>query len=99
MEILKIQEKNWENVFLIRDDSIWIRWVKLSLLRREYLWPVVNVLETVLRFCLSLRETFSSLVAFTVINKYGESGVIQISALFDPIYHVACRGILSNTTS
>ena len=42
--------------------------------------------KTVLRFILSLRETFSNLITFTVINEYGKSGVIQISALFDPIY-------------
>ena len=50
--------------------------------------------QTVLRFCQSLRETFPILNAFTVITKYGKSGVIQILAMFDPIYHVACRRVL-----
>ena len=48
------------------------------------------VKKTVLRLCLSLTETFSNLIACTVINKHGKSGVIQISALFDPIYHFTC---------
>ena len=37
-------------------------------------------------------------MALTLINKYGESGVIQISALFDPIYHVAFRRVFRNGT-
>ena len=32
----------------------------------------------VLRFCISLRETFSNSIAFTVINKYGKGVVVQI---------------------
>ena len=47
---------------------------------------------------LSLRENFSNLIAFTVINKCGKSSVIQISALFDPIYHVAFRRVFWNAT-
>ena len=53
-----------------------------------------SVKKAVLRFSLSLKGTFSNLVAFAVINKYGKSGAIQISALFDPIYHVACGRFL-----
>ena len=41
---------------------------------------------------------FLNLIAFTVIKKYDKSGVIPISALFDPIYHVACRKVLWNAT-
>ena len=33
-------------------------------------------------------------MALRVINKSGKSGVIQISALFDPIYYVASRSVL-----
>ena len=60
-----------------------------SQLRRKYFWPAVN---EVLRFCLSLRETFSKLIVFTVINKYGKSGFIQISALFSIIYLLLVEG-------
>ena len=80
----KNAEKKWEKFFPFRDNCIWIDCVKLSLLRIEYLWPAVIVLKTVVIFCLSLRETFWNLIAFTVINIYGKGGVIQSSALFDP---------------
>ena len=39
-------EKNSENVFCFRDNSIGISCVKLSLLRREYLSSAVSVLTT-----------------------------------------------------
>ena len=35
---------NWENNFYFWDNFIWIGFFKFSLLRREYLWPVFNVL-------------------------------------------------------
>ena len=38
-------EKSWEKVFPFRDNSIWVCWFKLFLLRREYFWPAVNVLK------------------------------------------------------
>ena len=34
----------------------------------------------------SLREIFSNSIAFTVINKYGKGGVVQISTVFGPPY-------------
>ena len=34
--------------------------------------------ETVLRFCISLTETFCQTIDFPVINKYGKGGVSQI---------------------
>ena len=89
---LKNGEKNWEIVFLFRDDCMWNGWVKLSLLIRQYLWHAVDVLKTVLRFCLSLRESFLNLMPFTVIYKYGKSGVIQISALFIPFNILLVEG-------
>ena len=54
--------------------------------------------QTLLRFCISLRETFSSSIAFTVINKYGQGGVIQISVVFGRVYHVACQTFVLNGT-
>ena len=32
------------------------------------------------------------------MNKYSKSGVIKTSAVFDPIYHVACRKVPWNVT-
>ena len=50
--------------------------------------------KTVLRFCMSLTQTFCKSIAFTVINKYGKGGVLDISTKFEHIYHVAFRRIL-----
>ena len=36
------EEKNSEKAFSFRDNCIWIGWVKLSVLRREYLWQEVK---------------------------------------------------------
>ena len=44
--------------------------------------------ETVLRFCISLTETFCNLTDFVLINKYGKGGVVQISTVLGPVYHV-----------
>ena len=46
--------------------------------------------QTVLRFCISLRENFSDSTTFKVINEYGEGAAVQILTLFGPAYHVAC---------
>ena len=54
--------------------------------------------QTLLSFCISLRETFSSSIAFTVINIYGQGGVIQISVVFGRVYHVACQTFVWNRT-
>ena len=47
-----------------------------------------------LRFCVSLKETFSKGTTFTVINKFGKGAVIQIETLFRPISHVLCLRVL-----
>ena len=54
--------------------------------------------ETVLRFCISLTETFCQATAVAVINKYGKGTVPQISTKFGHIYHVAFLQIVSNGT-
>ena len=41
--------------------------------------------ETVVWFCISLREIFSNLIAFTPINKFGKGGKIQILTVFGPV--------------
>ena len=35
--------------------------------------------ETILRFAMSLKESFSNTFTFTVINKYGKGAVAQIA--------------------
>ena len=63
--------------------------LKVSLLRTEYFSSAVNVLETVLTFSISLRQTSSKSITFRVINKYDNGTVVQISTMFPTVYHVA----------
>ena len=49
-------------------------------------------------FFISLRETFSNGIAFTLINRYGKGAVVQISAVFWPVEHVTFPRILSKGT-
>ena len=50
LKMFKILSRFWKwkkklrKSFFVRDNCIWIVTVKLSLLRREYLWPTFNVL-------------------------------------------------------
>ena len=44
--------------------------------------------QTVLRFCISLRETLSTSIALTGINKYAKGAVLEVSTVFRPDYHV-----------
>ena len=50
------------------------------------------------RFCISLRETFPTIIVFTGINEYGKSAAIQLSTVFRAVYHVTCW-VLWNETS
>ena len=51
-----------------------------------------------LKFCISLRETFSTKIVFTGINKYGKGAVVQIWTVFWPVSHVTCGRVLWNGT-
>ena len=51
--------------------------------------------QTVLRFFISLKETFSNAITFRVINKYGKGALIRIATVFQLVYHVALRIVLS----
>ena len=75
---------------------MWIGCVKLSLLRRKYFSPAVNVLNTSLRLWLSLRETLTNPNVFTGINKYGKAPALQIPTVFGTVYPVASGGALGN---
>ena len=43
--ISKMPKKSWHKIFYFRDKCISIGYIKLSLLRREYFWSVVNVVK------------------------------------------------------
>ena len=45
-----------------------------------------------------LRETFSISIALTLINKYAKGAVVQISTVFDIVYHAAFLRVFRNET-
>ena len=90
--------KNREKVFPFRDICLWVGGVKLSLLRTEYFWRTVNVLKNSPKILLIYRSEIFEINSFQLINKYCKGGVIQTSALFDPIYHVAFCRVFRNGT-
>ena len=54
--------------------------------------------QNVLRFCTSVRETFWMLIVLPGINKYGKSGAVQISTVFEPVYNVTSWRVFWNQT-
>ena len=50
--------------------------------------------QAVPRFCVSVREIFSSSIDLTVINKFDKGAVMQISARLEHVYHVACGTVV-----
>ena len=93
----KLIEKKF---FCFLDNCIWICWIKLSLLRREYLSSAVIKLTNSLKNLHITRrgETFSNSTSFIFINKYCKGAVVQISTVFGTIYHVACCRLFWNGT-
>ena len=47
---------------------------------------------------MSLRETLSNVITFTVINEYAKGAAVEIESEVQPVNHGSCRGILSNAT-
>ena len=92
----KNAEKNWEKLFCFWDKSIWIVCIHLSLLIREYLSLVVNVLwKGVKNFHVS-KSDFCDSITFTVITQDDKGALIKIESVFRPFYHVAIREVHSN---
>ena len=54
--------------------------------------------RTDLRFLMAVRQTPSNSSTFTMINEYGQGAVVEIESVFPLVYHVACRGVVSNGT-
>ena len=85
-------ERNWGNAFCFWDYCIWIGCSELSLLRREYLSPAINMLTNILKTLHITQTNIFYSIAFTVINKYGESGVRQISTVFGSLTVLLVEG-------
>ena len=54
--------------------------------------------QNVLRLFMSLKVTFSKSITFTLINEYDKGSAVDIESVFLPVFHVACRDVLSNGT-
>ena len=50
--------------------------------------------QTVLGFSISIKDTFSNVISFTVIDTYCKGAVAQIATVFRPICHVVCRSVV-----
>ena len=42
------------------------------------------------------KSDFYNSITFTVITQYDKGALIKIESVFRPVYHVACRDVLSN---
>ena len=83
-------------MFCFWDKSIWILYIRLSLLLREYYSLAVNVLRIGLKNFHVSKRNFCNSITFTVITQAGKSALIKIESVFQTVYHVACREIISN---
>ena len=92
----KNAEKNQEKRFCLWEKSIWIVFIHLSLLLREYLSLAVNVLRKGVKNFHVCKSDFCNSITFTVITRAGKSALIKIESVFRPDYHVACREFLPN---
>ena len=62
----------------------------------EHLSSGVNMLRKGLKIFHVSKSDFCNSVTFTVIIQDVKVAFIQIESVFQPVYDVACRGVLSN---
>ena len=96
MQIRKTQKKIKKKCFIFWDKSIWIVCIHLSLLLREYLSLAVNVWRKSLKNFHDSKSDFCNSITLTVISQDDKDALIKIESIFRPVYHVACRDVLSN---
>ena len=94
MQIRKTQKKIEKKFFCFWDKRIWIVYIHLSLLLREYLSLAVNVLRKGLKNFHVSKSDFCNSITFTVITRADKSALIRIESVFRTVYHVACREVL-----
>ena len=92
----KNAEKNWEKMFCFWDKCICIIWIQFSLLVREYLSQAVTVLRKGLKNFQMSKSDVRNSINLTVITQDDKDALIKIELVFRHVYHVACRGVLSN---
>ena len=83
-------------MFCFLNKCMWIVCIHLSVLIREYLWSAVNVLRKGLKIFHASNSDFCNSITFTVIIQDDKGALIKIESGFRPVYHVACREVLSN---
>ena len=93
---LKRAEKNWQKIFCFWEKCLWIVCIELSLLMREYLLSEVNVLRKGLKNFHVSKSDFCNSITFTMITQDDKGALIKIESVFRLVYHVVCRGVLSN---
>ena len=54
-------------------------------IKKRILPSAINVLKTVSRFCIELKDTFSNAITFTLIKKYVKGSVDPIATVFGPL--------------
>ena len=94
----KNAEKNSEKMFSFWDKCPWIVSIQLSLLIREYLSSAVNVLRKRLKNFHVPKSDFCNSITFTMIPQDDKGALINIKSVLRSVYHVTCRGLLSNGT-
>ena len=83
-------------MFCFWDKCIWIVWIHLSLLLREYLSLAVNVLRKGLKNFHGSKSDFYNSITFTMITQDDKGALIKYESVFRTVYYVACRDVLSN---
>ena len=63
---------------------------------REYLSLAVNVLRKGTNNFHVSKSDFCHSITFTVIAQDDKGALIKIESVFQPVYHVDCREVLSN---
>ena len=89
-------EKSWQKIFCFWDKFIWIVFIELSPLIREYLSSAVYLLKKSLKTFHVTVGDFSNWITFRVINQYGKGAGVKTELVFWCVYHVACGGVLWN---
>ena len=75
---------------------IWFVCIHLSLLIIEYLSQAVTVLKKGLKNFHVPKSNFGNSITFAVITQDDKGALIKTESVFRPVYHVACREVLSN---
>ena len=62
----------------------------------DHLWSAANTLRKGLENFHVSKSDFCNSISFTAIIQDDKGALIKIESVFGPVYHVACRGVLSN---